>query len=101
MNVENLLAEQKARFSHNAAKAYLASKYEAKLIVAEQGGLWKADAHTIGMLQSFPDKNIVLIDTFDNPVNVDRTTLLLKLQDVYRTIMSEWHEEWSHVEGNR
>ena len=70
MDTKTLVAEAKARFAHNSAKAYLKEKYEAKLLVAEQGGLWKADQQTITFLSSFLNKEIVLIDTFDNPVRV-------------------------------
>ena len=49
-------------------KAYLKEKYSSKLVIAEQGGLWKADAQTIGFLNSFSEETLVIIDTFDNPV---------------------------------
>ena len=50
MDTKTLISEAKARFNHNSAKAYLKEKYEAKLLVAEQGGLWKADQQTITFL---------------------------------------------------
>ena len=43
MDTKTLITEAKARFAHNSAKDYLKEKYDAKLLVAEQGGLWKAD----------------------------------------------------------
>lgn len=101
MDTKTLLAEAKARFNHNSAKAYLAEKYKAKLIVAEQGGLWKADAQTIGFLNSFDTTHLVIIDTFDNPVQVNRVELLNKLQSVYQETMNEWHNEWLELEGKR
>ena len=101
MDTKTLLAEAKARFNHNSAKAYLAEKYSAKLIVAEQGGLWKADAQTISLLNSFEHDQIVLIDTFNNPVMVVRQELLYKLQDVYVAVMEEWHNEWQELENKR
>ena len=65
MDTKTLLAEARARFSHNSAKAYLAEKFNAKLIVAEQGGLWKADIQTIAFLKSYTvSDEVVLIDTF-------------------------------------
>ena len=68
MDTKILISEAKARFNHNSAKAYLKEKYDAKLLVADQGGLWKADPQTITFLSSSLNKEIVLIDTFDNPV---------------------------------
>ena len=101
MDTKTLIAEAKARFSHNSAKAYLKDKYDSKLIVASQGGLWKADKQTISFLNSFTDNYIVVIDTFDNPVQVNRDQLLELLQTTYNTVMLEWHKEWKELEGKR
>jgi hypothetical protein len=101
MDTKTLLAAARARFNHNSAKAYLAEKFNAKLIVAEQGGLWKADPETISFLKSFTDHKLVVIDTFNNPVMVVRKELLYKLQDVYIAVMEEWHNEWKELENKR
>ena len=102
MDTKTLIAEAKARFAHNSAKDYLKEKYEAKLLIAEQGGLWKADIQTISFLKSWQvSDEIVLIDTFDNPVKVDRIQLLIKLQDTYQSVMNEWYDEWKVLESKR
>ena len=104
MDTKILISEAKARFAHSSAKNYLKEKYEAKLLVAEQGGLWKADKETIAflkvMLQDYDDR-VVLIDTFDNPVLVERSELLSKLKDVYNNVMAEWYNEWKELESKR
>lgn len=102
MDTKTLIAEAKARFAHNSAKEYLREKYEAKLLVAEQGGLWKADQQTISFLKEWQiSDEIVLIDTFNNPVKVNRTKLLLVLQDTYQAVMNAWHDEWKELESKR
>lgn len=102
MDTKNLIAESKARFNHNSAKDYLKEKYEAKLLIAEQGGLWKADIQTIAFLKGWQTSDeVVLIDTFNNPVKVNRTSLLIKLQDTYQSVMNEWHDEWKELESKR
>lgn len=101
MDTKTLLAESKARFNHNAAKDYLAEKYQNKLVVAEQGGLWKADAETISLLNSLTKTTVVLIDTFSNPVQVDRKELLKTLRAVYSKVMEEWYKEWQELEAKR
>jgi hypothetical protein len=101
MDTKTLIAEAKARFNHNSAKAYLKEKYNSKLLIAEQGGLWRADAQTISFLNSFTSKKIVLLDTFDNPVQVDRKALLTTLTEVNETVMKEWYNEWQELETKR
>lgn len=104
MDTKTLIAEAKARFAHNSAKEYLREKYEAKLLIAEQGGLWRADQQTITFLTVMPDgghDKLILMDTFDNPVLVDRSKLLSKLKGVYRSVMADWHNEWTSLENKR
>ena len=104
MDTKTLIKDAKARFSHNSAKAYLKEKYDSKLIIAEQGGLWKADAQTIALLQAFSNQfeiKTVLIDTFDNPVEIDPTALLETLSTTYNNVMTEWYAEWQELETKR
>lgn len=104
MDTKTLITEAKARFAHNSAKDYLKEKYNARLLVAEQGGLWRADQETISfltvMINDYDDK-VVLMDTFHNPVLVDRSELLSKLKEVYRSVMAEWYNEWKELENKR
>jgi hypothetical protein len=101
MDTKTLITDAKARFAHNSAKDYLKEKYDAKLLVAEQGGLWKADQQTIAFLSASNNESIILIDTFDNPVKVNRKELLDKLTASYWTVMKEWHDEWKELESKR
>lgn len=102
MDTKTLIAETKARFNHNSAKAQLKDKYDSKLIVADQGGLWRADQQTISFLNSMDNDNfVVMIDTFDNPVQVNRTQLLGVLTKTYNTAMLEWYKEWKELEQKR
>lgn len=102
MDTKTLISEAKARFAHNSAKAYLKDKYDSKLIVAEQGGLWRADQQTISFLSSMNEDNfVILMDTFDNPVEVNREKLLTVLKDTYNTVMLDWYKEWKELEGKR
>lgn len=101
MDTKTLISEAKARFSHNSAKEYLKEKYTAKLLIADQGGLWKADQQTITFLSSFINTEIVLIDTFNNPVKVNRQELMDKLCETYKTVMDEWYNEWKELENKR
>lgn len=101
MDTQSLITEAKARFNHLSAKAYLKEKYKSKLLVAEQGGLWVADAQTISLLSALSGDTAVLIDTFDNPVMVDRLKLLGVLTTTYESVMQQWHDEWKELEGKR
>lgn len=101
MDTKALISESKARFAHNSAKSYLKEKYEAMMLVADQEGLWRADLQTINFLSSSDHEELVLIDTFQNPVKVNRVKLLELLKDVYHTTMNDWYIEWKKLENKR
>ena len=101
MDTKTLITEAKARFNHNSAKAYLKEKYEIKLIVADQFGLWSANLATINFLTSSSEDEIILIDNFNNPVKINRKLLLSKLNAVYKSTMEEWYTEWVALEKKR
>ena len=101
MDTKTLISEAKARFNHNSAKAYLKDKYDSKFIVADQSGLWRANLETINFLNSSSDEWVILIDTFNNPVRVNRETLLEKLSTTYNSVMTDWYAEWSDLEKKR
>lgn len=99
MDVKTLLSDAKARFSYNSAKDYLKEKYSSKFLVADQGGLWEANVQTIVALESFSTKKVILIDTHNNPVEVDRPSLLKKLKAVYTETMKEYYAEYKELEN--
>jgi hypothetical protein len=101
MDTKTLISEAKARFNHNSAKAYLKDKYDSKLIVAEQGGLWKATPELIGFLASSIDEHVYLIDNFENPVMVNRIALHDVLDKAYNDTMQLWYSEWKELESKR
>ena len=101
MDTTILINEAKARFNHNSAKSYLKDKYDSKFIVADQSGLWRANLETINFLNSSTDNYIILIDTFNNPVKVNRIDLLHKLSVTYANVMETWYNEWIELEKKR
>lgn len=101
MDVQALISEAKARFSHNSAKEYLKEKYSSKLLVAEQNGLWKADQITISFLAFLTEDTVILLDTHNNPLKVDRLSLLSKLKTVYESNMLEYYNEYKELENKR
>lgn len=101
MDTKTLISEAKARFNHNSAKTQLKDKYDSKLIVADQGGLWKATPELLGFLATSTGTTVILIDTFENPVQVDRAQLYTVLEKAYTDTMQLWYSEWKELESKR
>lgn len=102
MDTKKLLSDAKARFSHNSAKQQLKDKYQAKLSVASQGGLWKATPELIAYL-SLSDlaDTVILLDSYENPILVNREDLHDVLQKTYNETMALWYAEFKEIENNR
>lgn len=101
MDTNKLLIEAKARFNRKSAQEYLKEKYKDKFLFASQNGLWRADEATINFLDTFSTKKMILIDTFGQPIEVDRKQLLDDLKKVYTDTMKEFHKEWKTLEDKR
>jgi hypothetical protein len=101
MDTKQLLTEVKARFNHNSAKAYLKDKYESKLCIADQGGLWKITPELIATVSAFNSDKLILTDMYGNPVKVNRQEMLTKLTKTYSDVMEQWYNEWSVLENAR
>lgn len=101
MDTKTLISEAKARFNHNSAKAQLKDKYDSKLTVADQGGLWKATPEILSFLATSKQESVVLIDTFENPVLVNRVKLYEVLEKTYTDTMQLWNSEWKELESKR
>ena len=82
-------------------KSLIKDKYQSKLIVASQNGLWKATPELIGFLASLEQDRVILLDTFESPINVDRVELLRTLLLTYNSVMHEWNTEWTQLENKR
>ena len=72
MNTNDLITHARARFDHVAARRLLKEKYEAKMIFAHAGGMWRAGPELNNMIFTCGRMGeIVLPDLYENPVRVD------------------------------
>lgn len=102
MDTKQLINDVKARFKHNSAKQYLKDKYQAKLLVAYQGGLWRASPELIVFLDSANSTEVIMLDSYENPVHItNRTEMFYKIRDTYNDVMVAWHTELTDLEKNR
>lgn len=101
MNTENIVAHARARFDHATAKRVLKEKYQAKLIFAYNGGMFRATPELLAFVQSWPIEELYLADLYDNPVEVDKQVFLVKLQQHYHEQMNAWHVEFEELQNKR
>ena len=96
MDTDALIAHARARFDHVAAKRVLKEKYEARMLFALAGGMWRAGPELLTLLAVCPDETAVILDLYENPVQVNVAELELAAQQRWQEQMNDWlieHEE--------
>jgi hypothetical protein len=99
MNTDNLITHARARFDHAQARRLLKEKYQAKMLFAYCGGMWRAGPELHAMIFTCGRMGeIVLPDLYENPVKVNSVELMNLSQERWNEQMNAWlieHEELS------
>jgi len=99
MDTDALIAHARARFDHVAAKRVLKEKYQARMLFAHRGGMWRAGPELLAMLQSVPvEDDIVILDLYENPIKINPLELQHLAHNRWQEQMNAWlveHDELS------
>lgn len=101
MNPEQLVAHARARFDHEASRRNLKEKYQARMMFAYAGGMWRAGPELQTMLLTCPGDEAVILDLYDNPVKVDTKKLFAMSQQRWQEQMNAWLVEYDELNKNR
>ena len=93
MNTDDLVAHVRARFDHAVQKRVLKEKYEAKMLFAHAGGMWRAGPELQTTLLSCPGTEAVILDLYENPVKVNTQELYAMSQQRWQEQMNAWLQE--------
>ena len=100
MNIDNLIKHARARFDHVAANKILKEKYQAKMLFAYNGGMWRAGPELLTLIQAIPvEDDVVLLDLYENPIKVNPNELRYLVLDRWQEQMNAWlveHENLRH-----
>lgn len=100
MDTQKLIKEAKARFKHQENKIYLQEKWNSKLVVVSQGGMWAVTQEFLAFLGTAPD-NTVVLDYYGNPLKVNTKQLQEEAWTVYNNVMTEWFTEYEELKNLR
>ena len=90
MDTDALVAHSRARFDHAVARRLLKEKYEARMLFAYRGGMWRAGPELQTTLLTCPSVDAVLLDLYENPVRVDTKELYAQSQQRWQEQMNAW-----------
>ena len=102
MNTDELIAHSRSRFEHAAAKRVLKEKYQGKMIFAHAGGLWRAGPELLILLHTVKENDlVVLLDLYENPVQIIPKELVELAQQRWQEQMTAWLVEYTEINKNR
>ena len=101
MNTDNLLAHSRARFDHVAARRVLKEKYEAKMLFAHAGGMWRAGPELLVLLATVPPGDAVVLDLYETPVQVQPEELRGLAMQRWQEQMTAWLVEHEQLNKQR
>lgn len=101
MNTNELIKHSRARFDHAAARRVIKEKYEARMLFAHAGGMWRAGPDLQMILLTCPNTEAVILDQYENPIQVNTKELLELSQQRWQEQMNAWLAEHEQSKTNR
>jgi len=101
MDTNDLVTQVRARFDHESQKRLLQEKYEAKMLFAHAGGLWRAGPDLIVTLMCCSEAQSVLLDLYHTPIRIDTQELLALTRQRWQEQMTAWLCDWDQLSKNR
>ena len=101
MTTESLISYARSRFDHESARRLLKEKYQARLTFAYQGGMFRAGPELQTMLLTCPEVTAVILDLYENPVQVDAKELYAQSQQRWQEQMNAWLVEYQQLSQRR
>jgi len=97
-----MISHARARFDHAQARQVLKEKYQAKMLFAYQGGMWRAGPDLHNMIFTCGRMGeIVLPDLYENPIRVDSKELMTLSQQRWNEQMTAWLIEYEELAKKR
>ena len=98
--MQDLVKRIRKRFDHQQARSVLKETYQAKMIFAHNGGMWRAGPELINLC-SVCDTDAVLLDIYDTPVRVNTDELKTQAMQLWQEQMNAWHSEYEEMSTQR
>jgi hypothetical protein len=104
MDTDKLVETARAKFAHEAARRVMKEKYEAKMLFAYRGGMWRAGPELLALLnfcRISKDSEIVILDLYENPIKINTMELWNLAAERWQEQMNAWYIEYEESRANR
>jgi hypothetical protein len=79
----------------------LKEKYQARMLFAHAGGMWRADPELLVLLATVPPGDAVVLDLYETPVQVNPEQLRLVAMSRWQEQMTAWLVEHEQLNKQR
>ena len=102
MDTDQLITHGRARFEHHVAKKLLKEKYEAKMVFAYNGGMFRAGPELLTLLEAVPvEDEVVITDLYENPIKINPIEMKGLVFSRWQEQMNAWLVEFDEIKKNR
>ena len=100
IRMQELVKRIRKRFDHQQARLVLKETYQAKMIFAHNGGMWRAGPELLNLC-AICDNTAILLDIYDTPVQVNTDELRVIALQLWQEQMNAWHAEYEEMSKQR
>jgi len=101
MDTESLISHARSRFNHESARRLLKEKYEARMLFAHNGGMWRAGPELLVLLATVPPGDAVVLDLYETPIQVNPEQLRGIAMLRWQEHMNAWLVEHEQLNKQR
>ena len=96
-----LTTEIRRATDYQVNKRILREKIQTDLHFAHNGGLFKITPELLAFVQTWPVEELYLEDTYQNPIQIDKSVFLVTAQQHYQRVMNTWHQQHAELKQIR
>jgi hypothetical protein len=90
-DINELVEEIKRATDYQINRRILREKITTDLHIAYNNGLFLIKPELIAFLATWPNDELYLEDTYQNPIKINRQEFLTLCQQHYQMVMNSWH----------
>jgi hypothetical protein len=100
MHPDELKQQAQIAYNREIAKRNIQQQMQSRLTLQCQDGVFVVSSELINFLSNWEDEELILLDSYQTPIKINREELLYKAKQRYREVMNEWqlaHEEYIKI----
>lgn len=101
MDTNELIEQARVRFNHAASRRILREKYEAKMLFAWNGGMFRACPEMITFLSLYGEEEIVMPDLYNTPTKFRANDVCNIMKSKWQEQMNAWIDEYEKINQQR